>query len=263
MTTKKLIACFDVIGDRVTKAIKFQDNIDVASAVDMARILSEAQIDEIVFFDIMASAEKRQIDIATVRNVAKHITVPLIVGGGIRNVADMRDAINAGADKVSVDSMAVRNPDIISEGAKELGSKAIVLSTQVLRTPNDERFPSGYEVYIDGARTATGLDAIEWIKRGVELGAGEICINSIDRDGTLSGYDLDLMKISEKAVSVPLIASGGAGEPVHLYDLFSQTTAQSAIISSMLYSPRLPRNYPVHEIKGYLLEKGIDVTPIQ
>jgi len=135
-----------------------------------------------------------------------------------------------------------------------------VLSTQVKRTAG---FPSGYEVYIDGARKATGLDALEWIKKGAALGAGEICINSIDKDGTLSGYDLPLMKMAEEAVSVPLIASGGAGEPSHLHDLFSQTQAQAAIISSMLYSPRLPRNYPVHELKAYLLEKRNAVRPMR
>ena len=257
MMTKRLVACFDIKSGRVTKAVQFQDNIDVAPAEELARSMYEAQIDEIIFFDIMASAEKRQIDIETVKSVAKCIFIPFTVGGGIRDINDMYEALKAGAEKISVDSMAVRNPDIIAQGAKAFGSQCIVLSTQVKHTPDDPRFPSGYEVYIDGARKATGLDALEWIKRGASLGAGEICINSIDRDGTLTGYDLDIMKMAQEAVSVPLIASGGAGEPVHLYDVFSQTEAQAAIISSMLYSPRLPRNYTVHELKSYLLEKGI------
>jgi len=260
MLTKRLIACFDIKNGRVTKAVQFQDNIDVAPAEQLAQSMYEAQVDEIIFYDIMASAERRAIDIETVKNVAKCVFVPFAVGGGIRDINDMYDALKAGAEKISVDSMAVRNPHIVAEGARAFGSQCIVLSTQVKRT-GDPRLPSGYEVYIDGARKATGLDAIEWIKRGADLGAGEICINSIDRDGTLSGYDLPLMKMAEEAVSVPLIASGGAGEPVHLHDLFSQTLVQAAIISSMLYSPRLPRNYPMHELKSYLLEKGNHVRP--
>ena len=224
----------------------------------MARKMYEEQIDEIIFFDIMASAEKRMIDIETVKKVAACVFVPFTVGGGIRDVSDMYETLKAGAEKISIDSMAVRNPSIISEGAKEFGSQCIVLSTQVLKTPS---MPSGYEVYIDGARTATGLDAIEWIKRGEQLGAGEICVNSIDCDGTLGGYDLNLMRLAEKSVSVPLIASGGAGVPEHLKDVFTQTQTQAAIISSMLYSPRLEKNYSVRELKNYLLENGVNVRP--
>ena len=259
MQTKRLVACFDIIGSRVTKALQFQDNIDVASAEAMAEAVCAAQIDEIIFFDVTASAEKRPIDIEMVRKVAAKVTVPFTVGGGIRHLEDMRMAVEAGADKVSIDSMAVRNPDIIADGAKALGSQCIVLSTQVRR---GAATPSGYEVYIDGARTATGMDAIEWIKRGEALGAGEICLNSIDQDGTLQGYDIPLMKMAEAAVTVPLIASGGAGVPEHLLELFTQTQAQSAIISSMLYSPRMARNYSVAELKAYLLENNVAVRPI-
>ena len=262
MLTKRLIACFDIKNGRVTKAIQFQNNIDVAPAEELARAMYEAQVDELIFYDIMASAEKRAIDIETVKRVAKCVFIPFTVGGGIRDVNDMYEALKAGAEKISIDSMAVRNPDIITDGAKAFGSQCVVLSTQVKKT-SGSKFPSGYEVYIDGARKATGLDALEWIKRGADLGAGEICINSIDKDGTLSGYDLDLMKMAEKVVSVPLIASGGAGEPGHLHDLFSQTQAQAAIISSMLYSPRLERNYPVSELKEYLLNKNNAVRPMR
>jgi cyclase len=165
--------------------------------------------------------------------------------------------------------MAVRNPQIIAEGAKAFGSQCIVLSTQVKRrravgcNPSSGRgsCPSGYEVYIDGARESTGKDALEWIKQGQELGAGEICLNSIDNDGTLQGYDLELMKLAESVVSVPIIASGGAGQPQHLADLFTQTQAGAAIISSMLYSPRLERNYTVQELKEYLAENNINIRP--
>ena len=259
MLTKRLIACFDIINGRVTKAVQFQDNIDVAPAEELAEAMYNAQIDELVFYDITASSEKRKIDIETVKKVARRVFIPFTVGGGIKDIGDMYETLKAGAEKISVDSMAVRNPQIIEDGAKAFGSQCIVLSTQVKRAG---KTPSGYEVFIDGARTATGLDAIEWIKRGQELGAGEICINSIDNDGTLAGYDLELMKLAEAAVSVPLIASGGAGKPEHLKALFSDTDAQAAIISSMLYSPRMERNYSVGELKEYLAENGINVRPM-
>lgn len=263
MITKRLIACFDIIGDRVTKAVKFQDNIDVGPAEDLASVMYDEQIDELIFYDITASAEKRRINIEVVKKVAARIFIPFTVGGGIKNLEDMHEALKAGAEKISIDSMAVRNPGIIKEGALAFGSQCIVLSTQVKRTQKSLKIPSGYEVYIDGARLATGMDAIEWIKRGQDLGAGEICINSIDNDGTLSGYDIELMQMAGEAVSVPLIASGGAGKPEHLKELFSKTAAQAAIISSMLYSPRMERNYKVAEIKEYLMKENIHVRPIR
>jgi len=256
MLTKRLIACFDIINGRVTKAVQFQDNIDVAPAEDLAEAMYAAQIDELIFYDIMASAEKRGIDIETVRKVARRVFIPFTVGGGIKDLDDMYEALKAGAEKISVDSMAVRNPQIIADGAKAFGSQCVVLSTQVKRAKG---VPSGYEVYIDGARSATGMDAIDWIKRGQELGAGEICLNSIDNDGTLSGYDIELMKLAQDAVSVPLIASGGAGTPGHLKGLFLNTEAQAAIISSMLYSPRMEKNYTVRELKEYLIQSEINV----
>lgn len=261
MLTKRLIACFDIIGDTVTKAVQFQDNIEVAPAEELARSMYEEQIDELIFYDITASAEKRKINIETVKKVARCVFIPFAVGGGIRNLDDMYEALKAGAEKISIDSMAVRNPGIIAEGARAFGSQCIVLSTQVKRIQKSSKIPSGYEVYIDGARIATGMDAIEWIKRGQELGAGELCLNSIDNDGTLCGYDLELMKLASEEVSIPLIASGGAGEPRHLKELFSGTAAQAAIISSMLYSPRLERNYPVAELKEYLQKENIHVRP--
>ena len=258
MLTKRLIACFDIINGRVTKAVQFQDNIDVASAGELAKILYEEQIDELVFYDITASAEKRSIDIETVKKTARQVFIPFAVGGGIKDLNDMYETLKAGAEKISIDSMAVRNPQIISDGAKAFGSQCIVLSTQAKRTGKTK---SAYEVFIDGARLATGLDAIEWIKKGQDLGAGEICINSIDCDGTMAGYELELMKLAEKAVSVPLIASGGAGKPEHLRDLFLSTQAQGAIISSMLYSPRAGKNYSVSELKDYLMQNGVNVRP--
>ena len=256
MLTKRLIACFDIINGRVTKAVQFQDNIDVAPAEELANTMYDAGIDELIFYDVTASAEKRSIDIETVKKVAKRVFIPFTVGGGIKNLNDMYEALKAGAEKISVDSMAVRNPQIIYEGAKAFGSQCIVLSTQVKRT---EKMPCGYEVYIDGARLATGMDAVEWIKRGQELGAGEICLNSIDNDGTLAGYDIPLMLLAEKNVTIPLIASGGAGLPEHLSTLFTQTQAQAAIISSMLYSPRLEKNYTVSQLKEFLRKSKVNI----
>jgi len=259
MLTKRLIACFDIINGRVTKAVQFQDNIDVAPAEELAESMYESQIDELIFYDITASAQKREIDIETVQRVASRVFIPFTVGGGIRDLRDMYETLKAGAEKISVDSMAVRNPQIIADGAKAFGSQCIVLSTQVKRT---NQTPSGYEVYIDGARQATGMDALEWIKQGQELGAGEICLNSIDKDGTLSGYDIMLMKLAEAAVSVPLIASGGAGTPEHLSLLFAETESQAAIISSMLYSSRMERNYTVCELKDYLMQNNVHVRAV-
>ncbi|MDR0476146.1 MAG: imidazole glycerol phosphate synthase cyclase subunit [Treponema sp.] len=258
MLTKRLIACFDIINGRVTKAVRFEDNIDVASAEELAGAMYEAQIDELIFYDITASAQKRGIDIETVKKVAQRVFIPFTVGGGIKDLDGMYEVLKAGAEKISIDSMAVRNPQIISEGAAAFGSQCIVLSTQVKKTGTT---PSGYEVFIDGAKLATGMDAIDWIKRGQELGAGEICLNSIDNDGTLSGYDIELMKLADAAVSVPLIASGGAGTPEHLKTLFTDTQAQAAIISSMLYSPRMEKNYTVRELKEYLSQNNICIRP--
>ena len=258
MLTKRLIACFDIINGMVTKAVQFQDNINVAPAEELAKSMYDAQIDELIFYDITASAEKRRIDIETVKKVAQCVFVPFTVGGGIKDLGDMYEVLKSGAEKISVDSMAVRNPQIISEGAKEFGSQCIVLSTQVKKSG---RTGSGYEVFIDGAKLATGIDAVEWLKRVQELGAGEICLNSIDNDGTLAGYDIELMKLADAAVSVPVIASGGAGLPEHLKILFTDTEAQAAIISSMIYSPRIEKNYTVRELKEYLIRNNIEARP--
>jgi len=265
MLTKRLIACFDVVNGRVTKAQQFQDNIDVAPAEELAQQLYEDQIDEIVFYDIKASAEKRKIDLATVRAVAHHVFVPFTVGGGIRSVDDMFEVLKAGAEKISVDSMAVRNPEIIRDGAEAFGRQCVVLSTQVKHVGVRPGLPSGYEVFIDGARLATGLDALDWVRRGEDLGAGEIVVNSIDRDGTATGYDLGITRAVADAVNVPVVASGGAGTAEHIADALGDGpgggAAQAAIISSILYSPRFERNLGVRELKAALLDKGVAVRP--
>jgi cyclase len=259
--TKRLIACFDVIAGRVTKAQKFQDNIDVAPAEELAQRLYDDQIDEIVFYDITASAEKRKIDLETVRRVAHHVFVPFTVGGGIRSVDDMFEVLKAGAEKISIDSMAVRNPEIIREGAEAFGRQCIVLSTQVKHVGVRDGLASGYEVFIDGARLATGLDAIDWVRQGEDLGAGEIVVNSIDRDGTASGYDLDITRAVADAVNVPVIASGGAGTVDHIADGLTAGRASAAIISSILYSPRFERNLGVRELKDGLRTRGVAMRP--
>lgn len=261
MLTRRLIACFDVVDGRVTKAQQFQDNIDVAPAADLAQQLYADQIDEIVFYDIMASAQKRPIDLATVRDVGQHVFVPFTVGGGIRSVEDMYDVLKAGAEKISVDSMAVRNPQIVSDGAEAFGSQCVVLSTQVKNVGVRDGIPSGYEVFIDGARQATGLDAVDWVRRGEDLGAGEIVVNSIDRDGTASGYDLTITRAVADAVNVPVIASGGAGTVDHIAAGLTDGGASAAIISSILYSPRFERNLGVRELKDALTGLGVPMRP--
>jgi len=258
--TKRLIACFDVIAGRVTKAQQFQDNVDVAPAETLAARLYADQIDEIVFYDITASAERRKIDVETVRRVARHVFVPFTVGGGIRSVDDMFEVLKAGAEKISVDSMAVRDPAIIRAGAEAFGRQCIVLSTQVKRVGRRHGIRSGYEVFIDGARQATGRDALDWVREGEQLGAGEIVVNSIDRDGTASGYDLDITAAVADAVNVPVIASGGAGNVEHIRAGFVDGGAQAAIISSILYSPRLA-NVAVADLKADLAAAGVAVRP--
>ena len=187
--------------------------------------------------------------------------VPFTVGGGIRSIDDMFEVLKAGAEKISVDSMAVRNPEIIRQGAEAFGRQCMVLSTQVKRVGPRPGLPSGYEVFIDGARVATGIDAIEWVRRGEQLGAGEIVVNSIDQDGTATGYDLEITRAVADAVNVPIIASGGAGTVEHIAAGLTDGGAQAAIISSILYSPRLDRNIGVRELKEGLSATGVPVRP--
>ncbi len=262
MLTKRLIACFDVVDGRVTKARRFEDNIDVGPADEIAREVYAGGIDEIIFYDILASAQRRPPELAAIRAVACEVFVPFAVGGGVRSIDDMLDVLDAGAEKVSVDSMAVRDPQIITHGAKAFGRQAVLLSMQVKRREVSPDLPSGYEIMVDGARTATGLDAVEWAKRGTDLGAGEICVNSVDGDGTHAGYDLAITKAIAEAVDVPVIASGGAGAVEHLVDAFTIADASAAIVSSLLYSPRMERNVSVRELKDGLTAAGISIRPI-
>jgi cyclase len=235
MLTKRLIICLDVHNKKVTKGVKFQNNVEIGDPILMGAEYARLGVDELVFYDITASAENRPIDLELVRDIAKNVFIPFAVGGGIRNLEDMRAVLLAGAEKVSVNSLAVLKPEIISQGALAFGNQCIVLGMDARFVGISEEFPSGYEVVIQGGRKPMGLDAVEWAKKAVDLGAGEICVNSIDADGTKAGYELKLTDLISQAVSVPVIASGGAGTPEHICDLFTQTGADAALVASMVH----------------------------
>lgn len=255
MLSKRIIPCLDVRDGKLTKGIKFKGNIDIGDPVEMAHFYYEEGADEIVFYDITASYEKRDIMIETVRRVAAKIFIPFSVGGGIRTVEDMRQVLLAGAEKVSVNSAAIRNPNIISEGAEAFGSQCIVLGMDVKRVTPSDKIPTGYEMVIDGGRRPMGMDALAWAQKAERLGAGEICLNSIDADGSKEGYELALNKLIASHVKIPVIASGGAGVPEHLFEVLTQGCADAALIASMTHYG----TYTIKEIKSYLQNKGIKV----
>ena len=211
MLSKRVIPCLDVRNGKLTKGVKFANNVDIGDPVESARKYYEEGADEIVFYDITASAENRGIFIDVVERVASTIFIPFSVGGGISSVADMRQVLLAGAEKISINSAAVKNPRLIAEGAEAFGSQAVVVGMDVLQVEKSESIPSGYEVVIHGGRKPMGIDAIEWARTCQELGAGELCINSIDADGAKAGYELPLTRLVVDAVTIPVIASGGAG----------------------------------------------------
>jgi cyclase len=253
MLSKRIIPCLDVRAGKLTKGIKFQGNIDIGDPVEAARAYYEQGADEIVFYDITASAEGRAIMIDVVRKVAETIFIPFSVGGGIRTVEDMRRVILAGAEKISVNTEAVLNPAIIAEGARAFGSQCIVLGMDVKKITKNSKVPSGYEMVIHGGRTATGIDALWWAKEAERLGAGEICLNSIDADGTQNGYEIDLTDLISSHVNIPVIASGGAGKPEHLLDVLTRGQADAALIASMVHF----RTYTIAEIKTFLHDHGV------
>ena len=255
MLAKRIIPCLDVRAGKVTKGIRFLENVDVGDPVAMARYYYEQGADELVFYDITASNERRGIMLEVVDAVAREIFIPFSVGGGLRTLEDMRAVLLAGAEKVSIDSGAVRDPAIISAGARAFGSQCIVLSMQVKLTGARTQVPSGYEVVIDGGRVFTGRDAIEWAHQGERLGAGELVINSIDRDGTKSGYDLEITRRISESVSIPVVASGGAGLPEHLRDAFTRGAADAAIVASIVHYGE----HPIPELKRYLCGAGVEV----
>ncbi|MBI4772931.1 MAG: imidazole glycerol phosphate synthase subunit HisF [Deltaproteobacteria bacterium] len=258
MLTKRIIPCLDVRDGKTTKGIKFKNNIDIGDPVDMARLYYEEGADEIVFYDITASAEGRDIMLDVVSRVAAQVFIPFSVGGGIRTVKDMRDVLLAGAEKVSVNSAAVLNPEIIKEGARAFGSQCVVLGMDVKKVGIRDGIPSGYEIVINGGRRYMNIDALEWARKGEALGAGEICLNSIDADGTREGYELELTKLISTNVGIPVIASGGAGASEHISDVLEKAKADAALIASMTHYG----DFTIRQIKDHLKQRGIPVRYI-
>ncbi|WP_319780339.1 imidazole glycerol phosphate synthase subunit HisF [Maridesulfovibrio sp.] len=255
MLSKRVIPCLDVRNGVLTKGIKFKGNVDIGDPVETARLYYEQGADEIVFYDITASSEGRGIFLDVVERVASEIFIPFSVGGGINSVKDMRDVLLAGAEKVSVNSGAVKNPDIISEGAAAFGSQCVVLGMDVKRVEKSEKIPSGFEIVINGGRKYMGIDALEWAKTGESLGAGEICLNSIDADGVKTGYDLELTRLVAESVQIPVIASGGAGNPQHMVDAVTKGRATAALIASIVHYG----DYTIPQLKDYMASKGVRV----
>jgi cyclase len=255
MLCKRIIPCLDVRDGKLTKGIKFKGNKDIGDPVESAKKYYEEGADEIVFYDITASYEKRGIMIKVVEKVAAQIFIPFSVGGGISSVEDMREVLLAGAEKVSVNSAAVKNPKIITQGAEAFGSQCVVVGMDVLRVEKTEKIPSGYEIVIHGGRKRTGIDALWWAKEVERPGAGEICLNSIDADGTKEGYELNLTKLISENVKIPVIASGGAGNPQHMVDAVTKGKASAALIASIVHFGE----YTIKEIKEYMKEKGVPV----
>ncbi|NLN98089.1 MAG: imidazole glycerol phosphate synthase subunit HisF [Eubacteriaceae bacterium] len=249
MLAKKIIPCLDVINGRVVKGKRFQNIQDVDHPVDLAKFYSDAGADELVFYDITASYEERDIFLHVVEEVAAAVGVPLTIGGGIRKLEDFSSVLNAGADKVSINSAAVANPDLIGEAAERFGSQCVVLSIDAKKNN-----AGSWDVFVKGGRENTGWDAIEWALRGQELGAGEICINSIDMDGVKEGYDLDLNRILSEKLRIPIIASGGAGEMQHFADVL-KVGADAALAASVFHYKEIL----IGDLKRFLQEQGLTV----
>jgi cyclase len=255
MLSKRIIPCLDVRAGKLTKGIKFKGNVDIGDPVEMAEFYYKEGADELVFYDITASSDARGIMLEVVKKVASRIFMPFSVGGGLTSLQDMRAVLLAGAEKVSLNSPAVKNPELIRQGAEAFGSQCIVLGMDVLKVPVSRDIPSGYEIVIHGGRLNTGMDALAWAKRGEELGAGEICLNSIDADGTQQGYEINLTRMISQAVSIPVIASGGAGIPQHLTEVVTKGCADAALIASMTHYG----NYTVKQIKEHMHQQGVKV----
>ncbi len=253
MLTKRIIPCLDVINRRVTKGIKFKNNIDLGDPVELAVKYSDGGCDELVVYDITASAEHRPIDIEMVRDVARSIRIPFAVGGGISTLEEMSRVLLAGAEKISVNSLAVKNPAIIGEGARAFGAQCIVLGMDPVQTQNFERCPSGYEITTRGFREHTGIDAVEWARRAEDLGAGEIVVNSVDTDGTRDGFELNITRLIADAVAVPVVASGGAGCAAHLREAFDTAHADAAIVAGILHTGATT----IAQLKRELHEAGV------
>ncbi len=253
MLTKRIIPCFDVNQGRVVKGVNFVNLRDAGDPVALAVRYEQEGADEIVFLDITASSDGRDTMVDVVRRTAEVLFIPLTVGGGVRSVEDTRRLLKAGADKVSLNTTAVKDPSVIGQGADLFGSQCMVVSIDAKRRTTSQD-PLAWEVFIHGGRTPTGLDSLEWARRVVELGAGEILLTSMDRDGTQGGYDLDLTAAISRAVSVPVIASGGAGSPAHLYDALA--AGADAVLAASIFHYG---SYTVRDVKGYLAQRGLPI----
>ena len=255
MLSKRVIACLDVRDGHLAKSVKFVDTKNIGDPVEKAKEYYLGGLDELVFYDITASSEKRGIMLEVVEAVADQVFIPLSVGGGIRSVADATDLRLAGAEKINVNSAAIRRPDLIDECAMSIGNQNVVLSMDVLKSLPSSSIPSGYEIVIDGGRTRTGKDALAWAREGEKRGAGELVVNSIDADGTKNGYEIFLTSMISNNVRIPVIASGGAGIPEHLSEVFSKGKADAALVASMLHYGE----YTISEIKSHLRADGHQV----
>jgi len=249
MLTKRIIPCLDIKENRVVKGVKFLGLKDAGDPVEVARIYDRQQADELVFLDITASYENRKTLIGLVEEIAKNIFMPFTVGGGVGDISDIRALLNAGAEKVSINTQAVKFPQLISDASRRFGSQCIVLAIDAKKEA--ER----WEVYINGGRTPTGIDAVEWAKKATRLGAGEILLTSMDTDGTKDGFDIALTRAVTDAVHVPVIASGGAGTLEHFYDVFTQAGADAGLAASIFHY----QEYSVKQVKEYLKERGVAV----
>ena len=280
MLTKRIIPCLDIDRGRVVKGVSFVNIRDAGDPAELARFYDEQGADELVFLDITASSDARDIIIEVVRQVSEQVFIPLTVGGGLRNVADVRRMLEAGADKTSLNTAAVNNPALVAEASDFFGAQCIVVAIDAKRvTPDDEiaaprfqtadRFAdgiaaevalgdaSGWQVYVHGGRTPTGIDAVKWAKKVAELGAGELLVTSMDTDGQQTGYDLELLRAISQGVGIPVIASGGAGNPQHLYDALAEGKADAVLAASIFHYG----THPIPEVKQYLADKGVPIRP--
>ena len=250
MHTKRIIPCLDVKNGRVVKGTNFVSLRDAGDPVELAAFYDREMADELVFLDITASSDGRNTMVDVVRRTASQVFIPFTVGGGIRSVEDIRTMLHAGADKVSLNTAAVKNPALIADGAKSFGRQCIVLAVDAKRSGQGR-----WEVYINGGRTPTGLDVLEWIKQGVDLGAGEILLTSMDCDGTKDGYDNELNRAVSEMVEVPVIASGGAGTLEHFAEALTQGKADAVLAASVFHYGE----FSIRQTKEYLRDKGIEV----
>lgn len=251
MFTKRIIPCLDVHNGRVVKGVNFVDLVDAGDPVAIAKAYDEAGADEIVFLDITASSDARETVVDMVRKVAANVFIPFTVGGGIRTVEDFKALLREGADKISVNSSAINRPELISEAAEKFGSQCVVVAIDAKKREDG----TGWNIYKNGGRIDVGIDAIEWAKKVESLGAGEILLTSMDGDGTKAGYDLELTKAIAEAVSIPVIASGGAGTLEHFYEALTEGKADAALAASLFHFKELE----IKEVKQYLRDKGVSV----